>query len=928
MINLYSLARALGGEVRNGQVLAPGPGHSAADRSLSVRISEDGQDIVVHSFAGDDWISCRDYVSERAGLPRWKPSSRGSTALNTRRASRVRRRSPRPDPSPKEATEMERAARIDSAILPHALDLDTNTTTGDPVSEIVMPVPDGAPVPNFLHPSYGPSSGNWAYRDAEGRLLGYVLRFDPPGQRKQFFPLTLWRENTALRWRWKSWPKPRPLYGLDLLAAKPNSSVVAVEGEKAADAARMVFEHSVVITSSGGAMGARAADWRPLAGRSVLIWPDCDEPGDRYASEVMAELDAIGAGTITLVGARALATRDPAGGTREIPEGWDAADGLDEGWEPQRLREAVLSYVGQVEPPPAYISFDNFHMNSDGLTVEIPKGRGENRTTEEIWCSGPFEVIGRARDPQGHGWARWLRWRDPDGRCHEYAVSDAALHAEPGALAAELAIRGLTVARNGRQHLADYLNRVTVDARVTTVSCTGWHTVADQNVFVLPEQVIGQPARETVVLVGGAAAPYSSRGTLDDWRQGVGRLSAGHVRLVLAISTALAGPLVHLVGSEGGGVNLYGQSSKGKTTALRAAASVWGRGSADPGFIRSWRATANAQESTAAIVTDTCLCLDEIGVAEGRDAAAAVYQLASGVGKGRSARDGSIRSPMTWRVLTLSTGEIPMAAKISEDRQRRAYAGQAVRLLDIPADAGQGFGVFDHAGEEGDPARLADTIKEAALRAYGTAGPAFVRALFGEGHEKIARAVRGVVDQFVADQLPPDADGQVRRGASRLGLIAAAGELASMFGIVPWEKGEAAAAAAKALADWIATRGGSEPAEVREAIAQVRRFFEAHGESRFEPMDDKEAKPVPNRAGWRRETSDGKRVWLVLPEAWKADVCAGLDPVATARLLADRGMLKRDPQGKLQRSERTPYKASQRVYVITADMFEGGDDGR
>ncbi len=70
-----------------------------------------------------------------------------------------------------------------------------------------------------------------------------------------------------------------------------------------------------------------------------------------------------------------------------------------------------------------------------------------------------FEVIGRARDPQGHGWARWLRWRDPDGRRHEHAVTDASLHGDAGALAADLAGRGLTVARNGRGHLLDYLNQ-------------------------------------------------------------------------------------------------------------------------------------------------------------------------------------------------------------------------------------------------------------------------------------------------------------------------------------------------------------------------------------------------------------------------------------------------------------------------------------
>jgi uncharacterized protein (DUF927 family) len=392
---------------------------------------------------------------------------------------------------------------------------------------------------------------------------------------------------------------------------------------------------------------------------------------------------------------------------------------------------------------------------------------------------------------------------------------------------------------------------------------------------------------------------------------------------VLAVSTAFAGPLVDLVGGEGGGLNLYGQSSRGKTTALKVAASVWGRGASDPGFVRSWRATANAQEATAAIVTDTLLCLDEIGVAEGRDAAAAVYQLTSGVGKGRSARDGSIRAPMTWRVLTLSTGELPMAAKIAEDKQRRAYAGQAVRLLDVPADADRGYGVFDNSGPDGDPARLAEALQQASLAAYGEAGPAFVQALVDLGAEQGRRLISEIIESFVAEYAPARGDGQIRRAATRLGLIAAAGELAISFGIMPWQEGEAEAAASRALSDWISSRGGTEPAEDQEAIAQVRRFFEAHGESRFESVDGTEIRPVPNRAGWRRGHGAG-RVWLVLPEMWRSEVCAGLDPVATARILAERGMLKRD-KGKFQRPERTPA-GQLRVYVVTAAVFDGGAD--
>lgn len=70
-MNLNQLARALGGEVSNGQVLAPGPGHSRRDRSLAVRLSWQAPDgFIVFSHAGDDWRDCADYVRGRLGMAR------------------------------------------------------------------------------------------------------------------------------------------------------------------------------------------------------------------------------------------------------------------------------------------------------------------------------------------------------------------------------------------------------------------------------------------------------------------------------------------------------------------------------------------------------------------------------------------------------------------------------------------------------------------------------------------------------------------------------------------------------------------------------------------------------------------------------------------------------------------------------------------
>jgi 5S rRNA maturation endonuclease (ribonuclease M5) len=81
--NLQSLARALGGEVRGNQVLAPGPGHSASDRSLSIKPDPSAPDgFVVNSFAGDDPIACKDYVRSKAGNEPFKANGKRKPAFD------------------------------------------------------------------------------------------------------------------------------------------------------------------------------------------------------------------------------------------------------------------------------------------------------------------------------------------------------------------------------------------------------------------------------------------------------------------------------------------------------------------------------------------------------------------------------------------------------------------------------------------------------------------------------------------------------------------------------------------------------------------------------------------------------------------------------------------------------------------------------
>ncbi len=208
--------------------------------------------------------------------------------------------------------------------------------------ELVSPVPADAPPPPTRHFDNGEPTATWFYRDASGAELCRILRFDFPDRRKEFCPLTLWRSAKGLRWRWKALPAPRPLYGLDRLASRPDAPVIVCEGEKSADAAARIFPDHAAVTSSGGSRAAANSDWGPLAGRRVIIWPDNDEPGANYANDVAAILTRVGS-EVSVIDADALAAIDGGGrGSNFEPIGWDAANALAEWADPEALRSAAL----------------------------------------------------------------------------------------------------------------------------------------------------------------------------------------------------------------------------------------------------------------------------------------------------------------------------------------------------------------------------------------------------------------------------------------------------------------------------------------------------------------------------------------------------------------------------------------------------------
>jgi putative DNA primase/helicase len=546
----------------------------------------------------------------------------------------------------------------------------------------------------------------------------------------------------------------------------------------------------------------------------------------------------------------------------------------------------------------------------------------------EIVVSGPFEVIAESQDDSGYSWGVLLRWKDPAGRSKDWAMPRSLLAGDGLEVRRVLLDGGLYIGASGKARglFTTYLASVHVKTRAKAVASTGWFGGA----FVLPDSTIGLAKDEVVILQTPSFVDhaYNMRGTLAEWQQHVARLAVGNSRLALAVSTAFAACLVGPCGAESGGIHFRGRSSIGKTTALSVAGSVWGGG--DRGYIRSWRATSNGIEGTAVIHSDTLLCLDEISQLGGKEAAEVAYMLANNQGKARLSRDASLRKPAHWRLLFLSTGEISLADKIAEDmRGRRQTAGQQVRVVDLPSDTGQ-HGLFDTPHEFQSAAALADHLRGACNKYYGTAARAFIKAIAPD-IDAAADAIKDSIRQFVNDHCPDaDCDGQVKRVASRFGLIAAAGELAANLSILPWQSGEARRAASICFKAWVANRGGVEAAEDKDGVAAVRAFLSAHGLSRFVPawetsLDQK----VINLAGFRKRAGEDGDTWdyFVTSEAWP-EVAAGFNKAALSETLAKRAFLVQPEKGGKRSSPiKVPGFGLRRVYHISHKIFDGGDIG-
>jgi putative DNA primase/helicase len=534
----------------------------------------------------------------------------------------------------------------------------------------------------------------------------------------------------------------------------------------------------------------------------------------------------------------------------------------------------------------------------------------------ETWLSSPIRLLARTIEwPDGAQGVRLAVW---DGR----GWRDVVLPRE--ALASRryreiLYARGAQLTPENRPELAGYLQQDTASREYVT-SRAGWH--GEQ--YVLPDTTIGRGPTISFTGLRATDEPLTAGG-LEDWRRSVAALSAGNPLLVFAISLAFAGPLLKLTERNAVLVHLVGRSTTGKTTCLLAANSVVG----PPELTTTWRATADGLEQRALSHCDGFLGLDEIGQVEPRVLDHAIYVLANGVAKQRAQayEHGVGAAPsQRWRVAVLSSGEKTIETLLAVDG-RSVNAGQAVRFTEIPVEERYGAFLELHGYESG--AAFADSLRRAVRRYYGTPIRAFLEQLSGEDRDALDQKLdtytarlRAVVNN--SDAAP---GAQASRVLTSMALVAAAGELATAYGITGWREGEAFRAALHCYRLWGGRGTTGTDFETTSLLCQVYDFITRHGDSRFSPVGNDipggEAgtvrvsnHAVHHRAGYYRDLKNGDREYLLTHDGIR-EATRGFDFRHAWQELLRIGALIPGRDHVSQSVRVGPGQARVRVYVVS-----------
>lgn len=424
---------------------------------------------------------------------------------------------------------------------------------------------------------------------------------------------------------------------------------------------------------------------------------------------------------------------------------------------------------------------------------------------------------------------------------------------------------------------------------------------------------------------------YDQKGTLKRWQENVGKYCAGNHILTLAVLIALSGPLLKFFPNIGSTIfHLAGETSKGKTTALQIAASIWGHLKQ---FLMQWRFTDNALEGILTLHNDGFLALDELSQLAVKKFGPVIYMISNGRSKGRFSKDSELKEIKSWRLNILSSGESGLEDTLNETGDK-VKGGMEVRFIEIDTLISDEIGIFntlhdfeptDSSKRREQAAKFANHLKDVAAKYPSVVAYEFMSRLvalisetpgFADSLYKLYKvALDGLVSKFKL----ADADSQVLRVAESFAVLKVAGTMAIRLKVLP-ETFEIEESISFNFARWLSGRGGKKNVEGEEIVQHVRDYLIQY-QDRFKKItkntDDGKLAVYPgqsviqNSLGYVNVCKE-QTVYYVIPKVFRDEICKYYSVKSVRNALHKKGML----QEKDGANARVRIDGMQNRYVI------------
>jgi putative DNA primase/helicase len=775
--------------------------------------------------------------------------------------------------------------------------------------------------PEFVKPPRPKSRKDYYYPNRDGSNLMRVTRSDDGKGKKVFY---------QSHWDGGKWVKGNPDEIKQLIpiyrsveiqdAISRNEFIFVVEGEATADALwALGIPATTTIGGSGGYANYGTDYLADLQGTRLVLAPDRDSSGIKYMSNFERDYPSQIEGWY-LAGTQGL-WRNPQGGM-------DIGDDLqDNGYTKEQILDRVIS-------PSDYRQIFNSDLVQAQLleliATELLLADGKPRFTTN-WADGlnwetaettvageikrvrkfignHIEAIAYVENPEGGGTGVLLEFQTRRKLARRLLIPHASLVGDGLEALRFLTDRGYYYIRKQKNLLVDYLFSLgeAVEQVYTIADKTGWVNGS----FLTPAQTYGDQD-----LRFREPEPDNSltemKGDLADWKSEVVAKCVGNSRLLFALGTAFAAPLLPLAQIESGGFHLVGTTSIGKTTALNVAASVAGLKN-----IPNWRSTANALEGKAAEFNHLLLPLDEIGQADPQTVGASAYMLGNGQGKNRMSKTLNTIKPKTWELLFLSTGEVGMGEYLRQAKIS-LKGGMEARMPSIPADAGRGFGVFEHLHGYQTSGEFVQSLETSLRQHQGTALDGYLTQLVAESKtEGFDRQLRERVHQIAAGLGRKFNDTAIGRVAVRFAVVQVGLELAHSYDLLPFPVEQCGWAVRQLFTAWLDSRGGEGSIEIKEACKRIEHLFVSnqHGER---VGDASNPVNVRNLLAYRNQDLLANETEFWVPTAiFNKELTDGVDKSELIKELIERGWMKPALDKDHQTIRRRIGGQQQRFYVF------------